>query len=118
GSQRLSWASSVPIAVDARFRPWTCSAVRRRANPRAFGGMNMTSEKKLPRPVFAITPERKDMSGNIVKKEGEGKWREVGAAWVNADNSINIVLDAMPVNGRLQIRDRIEPKQESLGGAA
>lgn len=76
----------------------------------------MTSEKKLPRPVFAITPERKDMSGNVVRKEGEARWREVGAAWVNADNSISIYLDAMPVTGKLQIRDRPEPKPEMAGG--
>jgi hypothetical protein len=29
----------------------------------------------------------------------------VGAAFVNRDGSLNVRLDAMPVNGELQIRD-------------
>lgn len=38
-------------------------------------------------------------------KDGRQFWVRVGAAFVNKDGSLNIHLDAMPVNGKLQIRD-------------
>lgn len=46
--------------------------------------------------------------------EGKGnatRWTRVGIGFVNRDGSINVVLDAVPLNGRLQIRDR-KPKSE------
>ena len=48
------------------------------------------------------------------RAQGEDKtshWTRVGIGFVNRDNSINVVLDAIPVNGRLQIRDRVSAKQ-------
>lgn len=53
--------------------------------------------------VFTIA-ERKSPSG-----ETKDRWTMVGIGFVNRDNSINVVLDAIPLNGRLQIRDR-KPK--------
>ena len=43
----------------------------------------------------------------IVERAKDGKkfWVKVGAAFPNRDGSINVRLDAMPVNGELQIRD-------------
>jgi len=38
--------------------------------------------------------------------EGKDRWTKIGIGFVNRDNSINVVLDAIPLNGRLQIRDR------------
>ena len=38
-------------------------------------------------------------------KDGRKFWVRVGAAFVNRDGSLNVRLDAMPVNGELQIRD-------------
>jgi len=32
-------------------------------------------------------------------------WRRIGSAFVNGDQSLNVVLDALPVSGRLHIRD-------------
>ena len=32
-------------------------------------------------------------------------WTKIGAAFVNSDGSLNVVLDALPANGRLHIRD-------------
>lgn len=42
----------------------------------------------------------------IVETAGDGKdfWQRVGSAWTNQDQSINIELNALPVNGRLQVR--------------
>ena len=44
----------------------------------------------------------------VSDREGDQKsrWTKVGVGFVNRDDSINVVLDAYPVNGRLQIRDR------------
>lgn len=69
------------------------------------------SQKPPYRVVYAISPERKDRHGTVVRKEGEGHWSEVGRAWTNQDASINIQLDAIPVSGKLQIRDP-RPRRE------
>lgn len=43
----------------------------------------------------------------IVERDKDGRkfWVRVGAAFVNRDGSLNVRLDAMPVNGQLHIRD-------------
>ena len=41
---------------------------------------------------------------------GEGKkplWIRIGTAFPNRDGSMNVHLDALPVNGKLQIRDYV-----------
>jgi hypothetical protein len=50
-----------------------------------------------------------------IVETGEGKsfWREIGAAFVNRDDSLTVLLDALPVNGRLHIRDAPDKKEES-----
>jgi hypothetical protein len=32
-------------------------------------------------------------------------WNRVGVAFVNSDGSLNVVLDSIPINGRLHIRE-------------
>ena len=46
---------------------------------------------------------------NIVEN-GNGKsfWIRVGIAFVNKDGSMNVKLNALPVNGTLHIRDKKE----------
>ncbi|MCK5691164.1 hypothetical protein KAI87_17905 [Myxococcota bacterium] len=44
-------------------------------------------------------------------------FRRIGTAFVNRDDSLNLVLDALPVSGRLHVRN-IEPKPEAKGAAA
>lgn len=44
-------------------------------------------------------------------EEGKGKdkkavWTRVGTAFTNKDGSLNVYLNALPVNGKLQIRPR------------
>ena len=72
------------------------------------------------RVVYAITPERKDRAGHVVRKEGDGIWSEVGRAWTNSDDSISVLLDAVPVSGKLQIRDPRPPRdaEAAAGGAS
>lgn len=43
------------------------------------------------------------------KGEGsKGYWLEIGSAWTNKDGSLSLALDALPVNGRIVIRERQE----------
>ena len=48
--------------------------------------------------------------------EYRSRWTKVGIGFVNSDDSINIVLDAVPVNGRLHVRDRRPPKTKHETG--
>ena len=38
-------------------------------------------------------------------KDGKTHWVKMGRAYTNRDSSINVYLDGLPINGRLQIRD-------------
>lgn len=38
------------------------------------------------------------------KRQERARWLRVGGGWENKDGSINVALDALPVNGRLNIR--------------
>ena len=49
--------------------------------------------------VYAIT-DRASMAKAV--------WSRVGTAFVNKDDSLNVVLDAIPLSGRLQIREKSE----------
>ena len=50
----------------------------------------------------------------IVETNGDAKdfWQRIGSAWTNSDGSINITLNALPVNGKLHIRVP-KPHEES-----
>jgi hypothetical protein len=48
----------------------------------------------------------------VVPRE-QGRWREVGVAFVNDDGSINVILDATPVGGKFQLQ---KPKAKENGG--
>ncbi|MBI5510374.1 MAG: hypothetical protein HY903_16585 [Deltaproteobacteria bacterium] len=39
-------------------------------------------------------------------------FRRIGTGFVNRDASLNVFLDALPVSGKLHIRD-VEPKREA-----
>ena len=40
----------------------------------------------------------------IADRNGRSYWTRVGAAFTNQDGSETVLLDALPVSGRLQIR--------------
>jgi hypothetical protein len=62
---------------------------------------------------MATDKARKDVFTIIDKGEGKDAfWLKVGAAWENKDGSWNIVLDALPVNGTLNMRDPYEEKDQ------
>jgi len=56
----------------------------------------------------------------IVEREGREKslWIRVGSAFENRDGSTTLLLDALPVNGKLQIRDRRPKDGESGAGGS
>lgn len=53
----------------------------------------------------------------IVEKEGWDKslWYRVGTAFENRDGSLTLFLDALPVNGKLHVRER-KQKQAAPSG--
>jgi hypothetical protein len=55
----------------------------------------MENNSKRPRAVYAVVP----------KQEGRDVWLRVGSAFENRDGSIAVLLDAVPVGGKLQIRE-------------
>ena len=52
------------------------------------------------RHVFTVTDRANDRS----------IWTRIGAGWINRDGSLTLRLDALPVNGVLQVRDADEPR--------
>ena len=44
------------------------------------------------------------------KGKERARWIRVGVAFPNRDGSPNVLLDAIPLSRRLQIRDRAEPQ--------
>ena len=53
----------------------------------------------------ASTRAHKAVYTIVEGKDDKSFWRQLGVAFLNRDGSINILLDALPVNGKLQIRD-------------
>lgn len=62
---------------------------------------------------MAVNSERKEVFTIIDKVDARGEqakgwWVRIGTAFVNKDGSLNVKLDALPVNGTMHIRDRTE----------
>ncbi len=59
--------------------------------------------------VFHIT-EKVATGGEPAKSV----WTKIGTAFVNRDNSLNVMLEMFPVNGKLHIRERkpVKPTQK------
>lgn len=53
------------------------------------------NEERAIKEVFAISE----------RENSKAIWTRVGTAFVNRDNSLNILLDSIPLNGKLQVRD-------------
>lgn len=45
-------------------------------------------------------------------------WVKIGVGFVNGDGSINLYLDAMPLDGKLQLREWREDAEARANGAA
>jgi len=55
----------------------------------------MENGSKRFRAVYAV----------VQKPEGKDIWLRVGSAFENRDGSTTVLLDAVPIGGKLQIRD-------------
>lgn len=53
-----------------------------------------------------MTEQPKAVYTVVERQEGKTNWVRIGTAFVCRDNSLNVVLDALPVNGRLHIREQ------------
>lgn len=51
----------------------------------------------------------------ITERGNKSFWNRIGAAFLNADGSINVKLDAVPVSGELQIRDYVAREERDDG---
>jgi hypothetical protein len=55
----------------------------------------------------------------IVAGAGDGKkdrWVRIGATFLNKDGSESVLLDALPVNGKLQLRTP-RPKEDTVNAS-
>lgn len=66
--------------------------------------------RNAPETAAAKPPAKRLVVYTIIDKPGTDKsfWWRIGTAWVNRDLSINIQLDAFPVNGKLHVREAPE----------
>ena len=71
--------------------------------------MTETTTDSSKRPSHSVFNVREGKDG------GKGFWVEIGAAWTNRDGSLSVALDAVPVNGRMVIRERRDGDQAGQG---
>jgi hypothetical protein len=66
--------------------------------------------KPIPTVAGTRAPGTRMVVYTITEKPGSDKsfWSKIGSAWINRDSSINIQLDALPVNGKLHLREQLE----------
>lgn len=60
-------------------------------------------------------PKKEYYEAYVVRETKEGQpnsWVRIGAGFVNVDGSINVVLDANPLDGTFQLR-KPKPKEET-----
>jgi hypothetical protein len=57
---------------------------------------NGKKKNRTPRQVFTV-----------VDRNGKSFWVRIGAAFGNYDGSETVILDALPISGRIQIRDQV-----------
>lgn len=58
----------------------------------------------------------------VEDREGDGEkksfWTRIGVAFENKDGSYSLILAAFPVNGRIQMRDPLPPREDDDRGDA
>jgi len=62
----------------------------------------MAEKSNDKKSVFALT-----------ERDQKTFWTRIGAAFTNKDGSVTVQLDALPVSGRLQIREDEEREERS-----
>jgi hypothetical protein len=56
--------------------------------------------------VFSINTPKNENS--------KSEWIKIGVAFENKDGSLNVIFDAIPLNGKVHIRQRAETKSEEF----
>ena len=72
--------------------------------------MNLRDANLNPEKEITVADKNKNQSPMkavyVIRENGEkSSWMKIGVAFVNRDDSLNVILDAVPVNGKLHIRD-------------
>lgn len=49
------------------------------------------------------------------REAGKAMWTRIGIGFVNRDSSINIMLESLPLNGKLHVRDPRPAKEPRKG---
>ncbi|MGC4066930.1 MAG: hypothetical protein QM784_20300 [Polyangiaceae bacterium] len=52
----------------------------------------------------------------ITERGGKNYWNRIGVAFVNGDGSLNVKLEAIPVNGELHVRDYVPREDGDVPG--
>jgi hypothetical protein len=65
----------------------------------------MVAGKKEVRIMSANGETMKVVYTVVERSPGKSSWTRIGVGFVNRDGSMNLKLDAVPVNGTLQVRD-------------
>lgn len=65
----------------------------------------MEASTKKMQAVYTVVP----------KPEGRDLWLRIGSAFPNRDGSLTVFLDAVPISGRLQIRE-YQPRDAGASG--
>ena len=58
------------------------------------------------------TRKRFDVLQPIERKDRGTYWMRVGTGFLNRDGSLNVYLDALPITGKLHVREAREPNGE------
>lgn len=72
--------------------------------------MDETNDKKKARPARHVF--------TVVDRGGKSYWIRIGAAFGNYDGSDTVLLDALPINGKIQIRVPVAKEQAMKAKAA
>jgi hypothetical protein len=76
------------------------------------GEEKMEDQARTMKAVWTIV-ERAQQGGPT-----KSYWTRVGVGFVNRDGSMNLHLDAIPISGKLQVREWEAPRQEMPGDVA
>lgn len=52
----------------------------------------------------------------IRERSGKKFWIRIGSAFHNRDGSINVKLDALPIDGQIQLREYLRDEKRDQGG--
>lgn len=66
------------------------------------------SDSKQPPREEPTMPVGKRLAVFSVQQSAKGAvWVKAGSAWINRDGSLNVYLDALPLEGKLHIRESL-----------